>query len=168
MGAAAAAYERVTLEYHYLPKYRDPAAAALAAIHEESRARLKEAKRLAAEGKEFKSVPDLSAALRAAEDLAREFDGGPAGAEAASLAEGAKADLKTVRAASLDERVEKLFQRAVDYEANRQPMLALLLYEEIERVAPEEDERRARAIERTKALREETARGLETIYGQSK
>jgi pSer/pThr/pTyr-binding forkhead associated (FHA) protein len=167
-GAAAAAYQLVTLQYHYLPAFRDPATTALAKLLEEGGARLREARRLADQGKEFGAVPDLETALLGAEGLEREFAEHPLGAEGKELAERVRADLKVVRAQSVEERVEKLFARAVDYEGGRQPMLALLLYEEILRIAPEDDERRGRAEERVKTLREETLAALTALYGARK
>jgi len=166
-GAAAAAYEQVTLAYHYLPAFRDPAAKELQAILDDGRGRLREAQALLAGSKRFQAVsaPDLERAAALGTALSREFEGHPLGEDGAKVAADATAALQAIRAEAVEARVERLFLRAVDYEANRQPMLALLLYEEVARLAPEGDERRDRAEEKRKSLADELRRELAARYG---
>ncbi|HEU4394007.1 MAG TPA: hypothetical protein VFS92_00455, partial [Planctomycetota bacterium] len=167
LGKAAAAWESVTLQFHYLDRFREPAAKELQAILDGGRARLREAEALLEGAKKFRAVsaPDLDRAAMLGSALAKEFQGHPFADRGAKIAAEAEKDLVVLRAEGVDARVERLFLRAVDYEANKQPMLALLLFGEVARLAPEGDERRDRAVERQKALEEELRKDLSARYG---
>jgi hypothetical protein len=167
LGEAASLWERVTLEFHYLDRFRDPAAKELQSILEGGRSRLREAKDLVAGSKRFRAVsaPDLDRAAALGRALEKEFAGHPLGEGGKATADEAEKDLQVLRAEGVDARVERLFLRAVDYEANKQPMLAHLLFGEVARLAPEGDERRERAVQKQQELEAELRKALSALYG---
>lgn len=165
LGQAAEAFSRVALEYHYLTGFRDQATKAADALLEKARERLREARALARSARQFRSVVDLETAVARSGALARDFEGHPIGAEAAALGAEAAQDLARVRAERVEARVERIYQRAVDYRDGGQPTLALVLMEEILRIAPEGNEFRDSAVKEAAALRQAADRQAKAFFG---
>jgi pSer/pThr/pTyr-binding forkhead associated (FHA) protein len=164
-GEAAEVYGKVAMAYHYLPAYRDPAAKAQEALLADAKARLREAERAFLAGHRFRSAPDLSLALEACGRIAAEYDGLPQAAEAKARAEAARAELAKVEAASLETRVERLYARARNYQEEKQPALAWILFEEIVRIAPEGDEVRKAVEPLLEPLRAEVEQRKTALFG---
>ena len=168
LGKAAEAFDGVAVAYHYLPSFREPAAKARGEILQDGAARLKGASETARSAKRFRDSVQLEVARESAGRLAREFEGHEIGARAKELAEAAQRDLDEVRSKVVESRVEGLYQRAKDLEKDAQTALALSLYEEILRIAPEGNEFRDAAATQVEVLRKDLENRQKSLFGVPK
>jgi pSer/pThr/pTyr-binding forkhead associated (FHA) protein len=168
LGAAAAAFENVELEYHYMTQRRDEARKEKDAILVGARDTLARAARKFAGAKRYRSLGELQEVAADCDRLGADFDGTDLGAKAKDLAEKSRAALQEVALLAAEAETDHLFQRYNDYKAGGNIALAITLGEEILRVAPKGNDYRARIEQDLPKLREDVEKQQREQFGARK
>ncbi|NUN51532.1 MAG: hypothetical protein HUU06_01930 [Planctomycetaceae bacterium] len=166
LGEAVGAFEKVTVEYHYLPEYRSQAEKAGGVLLEKGKARLKAARALAAGAVRFRFASDLEAVEKEAALLSSDYAGHPIGEEALALGKEAAAELLKVREEGVADRIESLYRRASDFRETGQTALAVLFLDEILRIAPPGNEYREDIEKDLPALRQKVKDQQASLFGK--
>jgi hypothetical protein len=165
-GEAVGAFEKVTVEYHYLPEFRGQAEKAGGELLEKGKARLKSARAVSAGAVRFRFAADLEAVVREAGLLASDYDGHPVGAEAEALQQEAAAELLKVREEGVADRIESLYRRFADFRETGQSALAVLFADEILRIAPPGNEYRDGLEKEVPTLRGKVKAQQDSLFGK--
>jgi pSer/pThr/pTyr-binding forkhead associated (FHA) protein len=164
MGTAAARYEQLALEFHYLPEFRDPALKASKEILEGAKKRLDDARGEAKGARRFRSMDDMKRLVRQCLILHKEFEDHGIGTQAKELAEEIEKDLGGAQLSEVEARAEMLYRRSADYGDAGKPALQLILLEEILRIAPPTDEHRVAAEGKIEELRRAMEERRRTLF----